>query len=760
MTEQLGAGLEQWHHWSITLGLAEHLLPVVVNPDAPISPDSNMKALGKTPSRYNYKHEVSGFAKWTDHRATLKEIGKWELEEDYGICMQSREGGLRAIDIDVPGTKRSRKIVEHIEGHFPHLKFYRRSRERTGKVLLPFRLEGLLTKRVLKVNGGIIEVLGDGQQWIAEGAYVKDGKVDGRYLWPAGRPEVIEDVPVLTMEQLEDLCEVLAMLFEEGDDGWSIARERRTGLGEYKGPPRDDEIGAWLIENWEITGDKGDGTLFVRCPWIDGHSGDSGPSETQYALPGNGFGRGHFKCLHASCQQRTDGEFLEEMGFKHDLSDAPDLPDVDAGKRDSLDLALPRRGQREAPKFLLNRSGRKESRVYNHELFLQCSELCGIQIAWDNFTAAIVWSSAGDAVGEEHWKSFSDEHYARIVRQMDRNGFVAQAASSIRPAVYSVARQRPIDTAIEWARRLPEWDGISRIETFLPTYFKTEDRHYTRSVSRYMWTAQAGRLLDPGCQADMVPIFVSAQGTRKTSAIRALAPSITMFTDVNLLDRDDNTIRKMRGKLVLELDELRGLRGRAAEDVKSFITRREEEWVPKYQEFTKTFKRRFVMYGSTNDDDFLGDPTGERRYLPVEVGVAAQIDVEAIERDRLQLWGEAIFLWQRDGIAWEEAQRLAIKEHERFKSCDEWIPLVAEWALCPGGLSDPHASPCDMPYKWRISDALAGAVNISRATKADEMRMSKVLTAMGAVKRKTNGYSQWHLDRFSAHSRISPNADG
>ncbi|MFN6935441.1 MAG: hypothetical protein ACK4NZ_09850, partial [Tsuneonella sp.] len=323
MAEQLGASLEQWHHLSITLGLAEHLLPVVVNPDAPISPDSNMRMLGKTPSRYNFKHEVSGFAKWTDHRATLKEIGKWELEEDYGICVQARDGGLRAVDIDVPGPKRSAKIVEYIENHFPHLKFYRRSREGTGKVLLPFRLEGLLTKRVLKVNGGIIEILGDGQQWIAEGAYIRDGKADGRYLWPAGRPPAIDDVPLLTMEQLEALCAELAMWF--GDGEWSIARERRKGLGEYTGPPRDDEVGAWLLENWEVTGDKGDGTLFVRCPWIDGHSSDSGPSETQYAPPDERFERGHFKCLHASCQERTDADFLEAMGWSPDVSDAPDL---------------------------------------------------------------------------------------------------------------------------------------------------------------------------------------------------------------------------------------------------------------------------------------------------------------------------------------------------------------------------------------------------------------------------------------------------
>ncbi|QDM40812.1 VapE domain-containing protein [Altererythrobacter sp. TH136] len=735
MSHRYGAGLEQWHHWTNTLPLAEHVLPVVVDPAVPISPDSNMKALGKTPSQINFRGEASGFAKWTDHRSTMKQIGKWELDERLGICMQSRDGGLRAFDIDVHGPKRSAKIVAAIEGRFPHLKFYRRSREGTGKVLLPFRLEGLLTKRVLTVNGGIIEILGDGQQWIADGAYIKDGKVDGRYLWPAGRPPTIDDVPLLTMAELDDLCALLEMLFAEGEDGWSIARERRQGTGEYTGPPRDDEIGAWLVQHWEITGDKGDGTLFVRCPWVDGHSSDSGPSETQYAPPDERFEKGHFKCLHASCQNRTDADFLEAMGFAHDMSDAPDLPaEIETAKGKEIEPAKPR--------YMLSKQQLKENRAYNHRLFLQDVESSGIEISWDDYTAQLVWRSKRS--NSLAWLPFKDEQYQMIVEKMDSHGFVPQTAAAIRSAVNAHGVRHRVDTLIDWVGELPAWDGLPRIERFWHTYAKAADNAFTRAVGLYSWTAQAGRALAPGCQADMALILVGGQGVRKTSLVRSIAPGVKHFAEIDLTDRDDDTTRKMRGKAVAELGELRGLRGRDQDSTKAFVTRREEEWVPKYKEFPDTFQRRFIFYGTTNEDTFLADATGERRWLPFEVGAA--LDVEGVERDRDQLWAEAVALWRKNGIMWQEAERLAIGEHSKFKDMDPWLPTIARWLLNGDELA---IAPVDRPYTWGTEDVLVGALGFktSQLDQRLKTRAGKALKVLYCTHKKVRalGGSQGYI---------------
>jgi len=239
---------------------------------------------------------------------------------------------------------------------------------------------------------------------------------------------------------------------------------------------------------------------------------------------------------------------------------------------------------------------------------------------------------------------------------------------------------------------------------------------------------------------------VSKQGKRKTSFVAAIAPSRENFTEINLMDRDDDTSRKMRGVLVAELGELRGLKTRAVEDVKAFLTRREEKWTPKYQEFAKQFKRRFLFYGTTNDDEILGDSTGERRYLPFHVGGSMQMDVEAVERDRDQLWAEAVNRWREHGIEWQDAEELAKAEHSLFKVDLQWTQRTVNWLLTEGALDDPELAPVDMPYRWGVEDVLVGIGE--KARDAEIRHIGKVLKALGATKKRV-----WQQGRKYAITR-------
>ena len=79
-----------------------------------------------------------------------------------------------------------------------------------------------------------------------------------------------------------------------------------------------------------------------------------------------------------------------------------------------------------------------------------------------------------------------------------------------------------IDTAIQWARSL-RWDGVPRVASFFTRFMSVPDTPYIRAVARYMWSALAGRCVEPGVKADMVPVFVSKQGKGKTSWFKRLA---------------------------------------------------------------------------------------------------------------------------------------------------------------------------------------------------------------------------------------------
>jgi predicted P-loop ATPase len=161
-----------------------------------------------------------------------------------------------------------------------------------------------------------------------------------------------------------------------------------------------------------------------------------------------------------------------------------------------------------------------------------------------------------------------------------------------------------------------------------------------------------------------------------------MVPSPEFFAEINLSDKDADLARIMRGKLVVEIGELKGMRSREIEHTKAFVTRRYEQWVPKYKEFTSTYPRRSVLFGTTNEGEFLEDATGARRFNPINVRRA---DRRGIKRDRLQLWAEAKERFEQDlafggdGVIWQEAERLAQAVHEEFTVDDPWTEDVSRW---------------------------------------------------------------------------------
>lgn len=194
MTNRWGATPEEWVHLDLVLGLTADLLPCVSNPRATISPQSNMKALGKTPSFFNTKRHVVGFTKWTQHVSTSEEVAQWSAEPDFGACIATRR--IRALDIDIEDESEAREVERFIRQRHPGMPV--RTRSNSGKRLLMFICEEPLTKRSFRTAGGVVELLATGQQFVACGTHPSGA----RYAWAAGLPN---QVPTLTLAQVDEL---------------------------------------------------------------------------------------------------------------------------------------------------------------------------------------------------------------------------------------------------------------------------------------------------------------------------------------------------------------------------------------------------------------------------------------------------------------------------------------------------------------------------------------------------------------------------
>ena len=350
----------------------------------------------------------------------------------------------------------------------------------------------------------------------------------------------------------------------------------------------------------------------------------------------------------------------------------------------------------------------------------------GVKIAYDVFKDRISIS-----VKDGPWRPLRDTDYGRLRAAFERQGFKAVPQEAMQTAVAMVAETNQFDSLTEWAQGL-RWDGVKRAARLLPDYYGAEDTPYTRSVGEYAFSCLGGRALDPGAKADMAIIMVGLQGAGKTSALEVLVPEPDAFGEVDLGKDEDVIARKLRGKCLIELAEMRGFKGRDADANKAWVSRRKEEFVPKYKEFTTVYQRRCLIVGTANDAEQLDDPTGARRFLPVMVG---QVDRVALERDREQLWAEGVHIYKTSGIAWREAERLAKAEHHKFEVVGEKQAVVEAFMASPPTpkpgeqlLTTPRSE-----HPIRGVDILTGCYGmaVSQIKKADEMDLAKIMKRLG-----------------------------
>lgn len=365
-----------------------------------------------------------------------------------------------------------------------------------------------------------------------------------------------------------------------------------------------------------------------------------------------------------------------------------------------------------------NKVGTIEARISNVVAVLSVPEVCGYDLALDTFLDSVMVSPHNGA----QWRPLTDSDYTQLRVWLETVGNCEPISQDmIRSAALLVAERHRMDTAQIWLESL-QWDGTERIERFCSRYWGTIDDAYSRAVGLYLWTALAGRIVSPGCQCDMVPVLIGGQGIGKSRGVQAMAPAVEHYAELRLDEADDAIARRMRGVLVAELAEMRGLRSAEIERTKAFITRTQEKWVPKYREFATVYPRRFVIIGTTNDEEFLPLDTEHRRWLPLHT---RGVEVPAIIRDREQLWAEGLVRYAIEGVHWSGVDALAKSARDMATPPDNWEELIAAW------LQD-----AERP-QLRLHDVLTNAVGLDprTTTRAHELRAGRVLRSLGYTRK-------------------------
>ena len=204
--------------------------------------------------------------------------------------------------------------------------------------------------------------------------------------------------------------------------------------------------------------------------------------------------------------------------------------------------------------------------------------------------------------------------------------------------VNDYARQNAFHPVREYLARVePEWDGTKRLDSWLIDYGGAEDSDFVRAVGALTLLAAVRRIRSPGSKFDEMLVLEGAQGVGKSSAIEALMPEPQWFSDsFSFSNRDREVLENLAGRWVIEAPELKGVRKADAEARKAFMSRQTDRGRLAYARTVSVVPRCCVFIGTTNDDRYLTDPTGNRRFWPVGW---RQFRVQAFER-QLEVAGE------------------------------------------------------------------------------------------------------------------------
>jgi putative DNA primase/helicase len=267
----------------------------------------------------------------------------------------------------------------------------------------------------------------------------------------------------------------------------------------------------------------------------------------------------------------------------------------------------------------------------------------------------------------------------------DNYGRMAVPTPKVAEAIQTIGDDASYHPVQDYLRDL-EWDHTSRLDTVLTRYFGVPDAPLTRALGACFLRSCVARVLPlpgrvdtgPGCKVDTTLILVGAQGLYKSSALRALAVRPQWFADTRLDLSSKDLFEQIAGKWIYEIAELDAFKGREWSRIKGVLSSPNDTYRRPYGKHAVSALRQVVFAGTTNEDEFLGDPTGARRFWPVR---CTTIDLAALRRDVDQLWAEAVVTYRAGAPWWLDAERAAEAEHAaaEFRMRDAWDEVVEGW---------------------------------------------------------------------------------
>ena len=218
----------------------------------------------------------------------------------------------------------------------------------------------------------------------------------------------------------------------------------------------------------------------------------------------------------------------------------------------------------------------------------------------------------------------------------------------------------------EEAEPSPDFERIAE------RYFNIQSDFINKVLTKFFIGCVA-RAMDPGCSFSWMLVLCAKQGVGKSAWTRSLIPHQLFAEIASSLDVLSREAYRLHTAWILEMPELEQFfASKQSEVLKNMVSIRYDEVRLPYQLPTQ-MPRSFAMVGTANNKEFLVDTTGNRRFVPVDIG-AHQIPWRMLEDERAGIWSAALSAYEA-GAEWE----LSPKELSQLKEYQEDFELRDPW---------------------------------------------------------------------------------
>lgn len=324
-------------------------------------------------------------------------------------------------------------------------------------------------------------------------------------------------------------------------------------------------------------------------------------------------------------------------------------------------------------------NGKIEKTISNVTTVLGKDPLLKGKIVTDEFAScgmvlgALPWDFRGE---KRRW---TDVDYAGFYRYME-TFYGITGREKLDNGLLLVSSQNQINDVKEYLTGL-SWDGEKRIDTLLPDYLGADSTPYTRDVMRKSLCAAVARAIVGGVKYDYMPILAGPQGIGKSTFLATLGKD--WFSDSLTSFEGKEAAELIQGTWINEIGELTAMTRQETSAVKQFLSKTHDIYRAAYGRQTNKYPRRCVFFGTSNDNEFLKDMTGNRRFWPVGVGIhkVKKSIWEDLPREVDQIWAEAYCLWVLGEPLYlsKEVEELAKEQQEVYREAHEKEGLIREF---------------------------------------------------------------------------------